>query len=337
MEVENIDTLNSNLQEEVSPLQENEYSTNTESVSDVFINYDELDASQRKEIEDTIFNKDAGVFDDTQSEDYIYNGYGQNQYQSRQDNEEDSIKSFLSVVFDIDIDIISNLDIYDVKETRKFIYLHLKDWYYPSKEVEAFAEFVENGGTIQEFAAALAPVDFSQLSDEDAIRMYYANRMDSEALEEYISTLKNAGKLEKRAKEIKKEVGVVELSSDEILSKQREMKQRQRQWLNNLKNAVSEIIYKLGLKFKSSDEKEEFIDLITEPKYHYNENGQLEFIGSEYAYILNADLAALVISAYYLYNYDTEKKKQKAITETIDNIKRNLIQNRNLGIANFGL
>lgn len=331
--MENTEQLN-NLQ--YLPYSTEHVSETSETESNDFLDYNDLDETQRKEIDgiiNDISNAHEGSYQNSDEQYYLYNASPT----ITDESEEASIKSFLSVIFDIEKETLVHLNIYDTKKTRAFLSLYLKDWYYPSKEVEAFAEFVRNGGSVQEFAEALAPIDFGALSDEEAVRVYYANRMDGEALEEYISTLKNAGKLEKKAKEIKKEVGVIELSSDEILSRQREMQAKQKEWLNKFKQAVSETIYQLGLKFKSSDDRDEFIDLITEPKHHYNDKGQLEFIGSEYGYILNADIAALVISAFHLYNYDTDKKRQKAVTETIDNIKRNLIQNRNLGIANFGL
>ncbi len=317
--------------------QNNSYLTESTTDETGFKDITELDIEQRQEIE-ALLKGDANYVETDNDNDVLlssFNNKGINFGTS--DKEEEAIKGFLVATFDIEPTTLDYIDVYNINETKKFLFTYLKNWYYPTEETEAFASFVANGGTLQEFVKALAPVDFNNLSDEEVIALYYQNRMEETALNDYIDALKATSKLEKRANEIRKEVGVVELSPNELLQKQKEMQLKQKQWLDNFKNNVYKTINKLNLRFKSNAEKEDFVEAIVQPKTHYDEDGNPIFFGSEYAFVLNADIEALIITAYHLYNYEEQTQKQKSTTDTIENIKKNLIQNRNIGISNFGI
>ncbi|MDW8345336.1 MAG: hypothetical protein RML94_00160 [Bacteroidia bacterium] len=241
--------------------------------------------------------------------------------------------AFLADLLDIDPNDIRSLNTQSKKDVITFIIAMLDEYIYPTEEVKAFAEFARNGGTLQQFIKAIEPIDFRQLSDEEVIFNYYHNRMEEGALADYIDTLKETGKLKKKADEIRKEVGVIQLSPDELVAKQREILAQQEVWKQRFRHQIERTIKELGFRFKNTEERDEFIDSLVESRHFYDDDNRLVYVGNTFSYILNSDVAALVIAAYSLFNYNTEQERRKSNQEIVENIKKNLIQSRNIGFA----
>lgn len=318
-----------------------DYEAQNTIVSEGFVSADQLDEKERQEILSILNSNSAeteGNFDYNDGSDYVYNATGgnTNNVSSEIFKIKKALSLFLSKITGMDTNTISQVvDVFNPDEVKAFLMYQLEDWFYPSNDVKMLAQYINYGGTLETFLERLRPIDTSKFQDDEIVKYAYYSTMSREALDEYIDMLQETGKLKSKANEIREQLGVINPSPDTIVKEQKERLEQIEQMQKEFKEYLSKIVKEKQLAFKNQNERTRFINSLSEMKAWTDDSGQIVFNGTEFFYILQNDINALIETAYYLWNYDEMKEKVQYNNELIEKMKENVIKISNKGLSDF--
>jgi len=319
------------LQQQQQQQQQGEYENNIQEFPDItsaYVDFDDLDASEKQRILEVFENKES------QEEEQGYNPFIQTRPSSQLSN---TIKSVLNPLLAIlvgnptaidNLEKTGILDTGNLVEVKEFIESYYENKYLPTKELSALSQYVRNGGSIGDFYKYIKPIDTASLSDEELVRYYYQQKMDSDALNEFIENMSQTA-IKEKAEKLRQELGIIQPSPEKIVEMQREQQKRLEEYIQFTKKEINKIILEEGLSFQSKADKEDFIKSLTEINNWTDDDGNLLHVGTLFSYYINTDLTALVHAAYGLWTVNEQIEKRKSNDRFIENMKQTLIETKN--------
>jgi hypothetical protein len=317
--------------------QQGAYENNIQEFPDItsaYVDFDDLDTVEKQHILEAFESKEAEAGIETETG---YNPFTETKTPVGLNNSLKNIKAVLNPLLAIlvgnptaidNLEKAGILDTGNFVEVKEFIENYYENKYLPTKELSALSQYVRNGGNIGDFYKYIRPIDTASLSDEELVRYYYQQKMDSDALTEFIESLSDNA-IKQKAEKLRQELGIIQPSPEKIVEMQREQQRALEEYIEKAKREIGRIVTEEGLSFTSKTDKENFIKSITEINNWTDEDGNLLHVGTLFSYYVNTDLRALVHSAYGLWTVNEQNEKRRSNDKFIENMKQTLIETKN--------